>query len=65
MSDLAFERILRKKVEDAYQNRAKQILDGVDTIEQYKSDCGYLSGLKEAVALIDEVHKDMFGEEKR
>jgi len=66
MSELAFERQLREKIEKAIEARAEQIVDGsAATFDQYRADCGFLRGLREALALMIEVHKAMFGEEKK
>lgn len=61
--DLAFERLLTKKIEEAMSIRAEQVLGGALTHEQYKYESGYLACLKEVQHIIADVHKSMFGEE--
>lgn len=56
--------MLTKKLIETHDRRLEQLAAGGATFDQYKHDTGYLAGIKEAMALIKEVHKKLFGEDE-
>jgi hypothetical protein len=57
-TETRFEKALARRIEEERQIKLEQIGAGVD-VDQYKYWTGYLRGLKDVVALMEEVRKKL------
>ncbi len=57
--DSAFHARLLAKIDERRQQTLARLETGAASLELYKRDAGYLAGLKDVVALADEIAHDM------
>jgi hypothetical protein len=60
MSETHFHRVLRARVAEVLEARARDVAAGVcKGYEHYKEEVGYMRGLHDALKIADDIEKDM------